>query len=141
MQGIQFNSEGDKMTQQTKNREKFKELKEKHPHATFAYFRRGDDTLVDVPISQVEHTIIQRPTWFLDSLITPGHFTEQALTAEPEIVIPPKPSEILEQPPADNEHVAEGATKFNEPQTSITTGKPIPQTIVAPKKKATGRKK
>lgn len=76
-----------------RNRERLKELLARQPVATHAYFRRADDVLVDVPIGQVPFNITNNPGWFLDSLVEPSSLMRPELTPEPQILIPPKPSE------------------------------------------------
>lgn len=75
------------------NREKIKELLREKPLATHVYFRRDDQQLVDVPILQSEFTLNNKPAWRVEALVGGEETFSPTATPEPELEVPPKPSE------------------------------------------------
>lgn len=107
------------------NRENFKQFMRERPLATHGMWRTSDDRLVDIPLTQTDSTITNRPTWLLESLAGGTvEFAPDSL-AEQDIEVPPKPSEIgVGTAPADS-----SGGDDTGPSSAVST--PVP----APKKK------
>jgi len=88
------------------NLAKLAEIRLKNPSATHIYIRRcdKDNLVVDIPIDHAEFTIRNKPQWELvasnkqmDDEVE-ALFKEPATPVEPEVVLPPKPSEEVMAP-------------------------------------------
>lgn len=111
------------------NRENLKQFMRERPLATHGMWRTEDQRLVDIPLMQTDSTIINRPTWCLESLAGGTVELPPDSPAAQDIEVPPKPSEaeVGATPPDPREEVSE-----------ISSVAPAP--VSAPKKKGKSTK-
>lgn len=96
--------------------DKIKEIIKENPAATHINMRREDDVLVDIPVVQADWMFRQHPLW----VIVDGGFAALSINTSQEeqpVIVPPKPSETVE----DDKLPLEEAEPVDEKKTKKTT--------------------